>query len=114
MKILVETSGPFHLTDPSNGNEALFDRPCLMAVTGFISQRLAIGQLKVLLPEVPDEITDADWLKLWDKADTAEGAVKSLQDKIAGAAKAKAKAVADADAEAKAKPEAEAEAKAKG
>lgn len=79
MKILVETSGSFHLVDPGTGHEAPFDRPALMATSGFTGHRLQTGQLKMLMADIPDHITDAEWKVMWDKAKTVEAAFAALK-----------------------------------
>jgi hypothetical protein len=82
MNILVETTGQFGLLDSESWTSIPHDRPALVRATNFIASRAACGQLKILLQDVPEDIKDEHWVKLWDEAKTAEAAVKALENKI--------------------------------
>lgn len=79
MKILLKTTGSFMLVDPQTGDEMQHNRPSLVGQSNFVQSRTAIGQLKVLSNEVPDTLTDADFLKFWNDSDKDEAlAVQSF------------------------------------
>ena len=65
MKLLVETSGPFKIQDMQTGDVATHNRPSVVTSTPFIQQRVACGQLKVLVASVADSFTDAEWAELY-------------------------------------------------
>lgn len=62
MKYIVETMGDFQLLDPSvpGGQLLPAHRPAVLEKTGFIGQRISLGQVRILA-EVNDEATDAEF-----------------------------------------------------
>lgn len=68
MKVLVETTGNFMLIDSASKTQIHVHRPTLVPVTSFVELRLANGQLRVLLNNVPDSVTDSDWKEFLDES----------------------------------------------
>lgn len=66
-KALVETIGDHMYVDPINGQVIEADRPAVVEVTSFVSQKIADGQIKLLTPNLPEEATDEDFLKTHDE-----------------------------------------------
>lgn len=58
----------FGLMDASTGQDISAFRPTVVARTGFVTQRLGLGQLEILLNDLPDVATDADFVKYLDEA----------------------------------------------
>lgn len=74
IKFLVETTGPFNLYDFNNkGAEIHANRPTVVERTEFINQRGLAGQLRGILDNVPDYITDEDFGKFWAAAKQENG-----------------------------------------
>lgn len=66
-KILVETTGSFQLINGRTGDRIRFDRPTVVVSDGFTDGQLSHGTIKILIPELADEVTDEDWVE-WLKA----------------------------------------------
>lgn len=58
---IIETTGSFGLTDPNNLVEVHFDKPTCAPITGFISQRIALGQVRVLEGNLPEGANDTEF-----------------------------------------------------
>jgi hypothetical protein len=66
MKQLVKTTGPFSLILPSTGVTIQRRRPTVVpAGDHFVHARAAVGELKVLVSDLPDHATDAAWEATW-------------------------------------------------
>lgn len=66
--LLVETTGPFMLTDPLTKTEIQWNRPTVVRDSYFIHARASIGQISVLLNDVPDHITDDDFVGFYTES----------------------------------------------
>lgn len=66
-KAIVETVGDHMYIDPTNGQVIEADRPVVVEMTSFVSQKIADGQIKLLTPNLPKEATDEDFLKTHDE-----------------------------------------------
>jgi len=60
VKVLAETTGDFMITNHPDAIES--HRPSVVTRDSFIDSRISLGQVKVLA-EVPEHLTDADWVK---------------------------------------------------
>lgn len=84
-KLLVETTGDFGLVDPNNAAVINWNRPTVVQDTPFVQQRAAAGQIKVLDNQIPDDVTDEQWVDYYNESfvdgkldlDLARAAVKS-------------------------------------
>lgn len=65
MKILVETTGPFFLIDPHNGQMLHAGRPSVVSRTAFVSHRAGLGQVRVLATDLVAAATDAEFEAYW-------------------------------------------------
>lgn len=76
-KMLVETSGAFELTDLYAKSRQIIDavRPSVVEATPFVQGRLALGQLKLLAPELKPEATDEEFQKYWDETASVEDGI---------------------------------------
>lgn len=63
MKTLVKPTKPFMLMLEGGNMEPL--RPSLVVQSAFMQSKIAAGEVEVLMSEVPDEVTDADFLKTY-------------------------------------------------
>lgn len=83
MKMLVETSGSFMLQDMQSGEVVSNSRPSVVSNSSFFASRIVIKHLNLLVPDVPDSITDDEWVTLLK---TAKGdkkkAIASLRELI--------------------------------
>lgn len=61
-KAIVETVGDHMYIDPTNGQLIEENRPTVVEMTSFVSQKIADGQIKLLTPNLPKEANDADFL----------------------------------------------------
>lgn len=68
MKLLVSTTGPFMLIDAQTSDELQHNRPSVVRISNFIQMRSGLGQIKMHCNEVPDELTDKDFLKFWEES----------------------------------------------
>lgn len=66
-KAIVETVGDHMYIDPTNGQVIEADRPVVVEMTSFVSQKIADGLIKLLTPNLPKEATDEDFLKTHDE-----------------------------------------------
>jgi hypothetical protein len=62
MKLLVETTGAFMLTDLASGQEVPSHRPAVVGHSNFFQHRVSLQQLRVL-GELTDDATDAEFAK---------------------------------------------------
>lgn len=69
MKTIVETTSNIMLSDPISGELIPYNRPALVRWTSFLDTRTGLGQVKVLAGNIPDHLTDEDWLTLWNDSD---------------------------------------------
>lgn len=118
MKLLVKTTGSFMFVDPNNGAEVSPTRASVVSNTGFIQERVARGELKVLCNTLRDESTDKEFQHFYDESSgDTQLAIDSFiaaygQEPEVDVEREKAKEeLAKAAAEAKAKAEAEEAAK---
>lgn len=58
MKHLVETSGEFMLVDPYSRTTIDSNRPTIVPVTVFIKERVATGEITLLVQDLPEEADD--------------------------------------------------------
>lgn len=69
MKVLLETTGKFSLTDPSARNVVIrSSRPTVVEKTTFVHQRAILGQLRHL-GDVNDDATDAEFKNYLTESD---------------------------------------------
>ena len=61
MKLVVRPSGEFSLIDPISRADIKKGRISVVSQTGFVSQRVSLGQLE-MLGQLPDEAVEADFL----------------------------------------------------
>lgn len=84
MKRLVETTGKFTLVDmmsQAGPQHIERDRPSVVETTPFINMRISIGQL-ILVAELPDKATDAEFSSYWQNSQTREQAVESYKEAL--------------------------------
>lgn len=62
-KAIVETVGDHMYIDPTNGQVIEHDRPTVVTLTPFVSQKIADGEIKLLTPNLPKQASDEDFLK---------------------------------------------------
>jgi hypothetical protein len=68
VKLLAETTGAFGLMDLSTGHTLNANRPSVIARSGFIDSRIALGQI-VKVADVPAEATDDEFEAFWRDSD---------------------------------------------
>lgn len=79
MKALVQTTGQFELHDVDAKQTVAYDRPCVVDVTAFISQRSALGQIRTLRGDLPASATDTEFEKFFNESEgDTELAVQSF------------------------------------
>lgn len=61
MKHLVETSGDFMLYDIGTKSYIPHNRPAVIEVTPFISERIGKGELNIIAHNIPEEAKDSDY-----------------------------------------------------
>lgn len=67
MKMLVETTGPFMLVDPTTNIKINAFRPSVVKMSSFFQARVAMKQVNVVISALVDEATDEDFVKVWQK-----------------------------------------------
>ena len=68
MKYLVETTGQFILHDAAHGQVIEGHRPSVVTMTDWLNARLGHGQLRIVLPDLPDTATDEEFVGYWKEA----------------------------------------------
>lgn len=63
--IVVETTGPFMLTDVGSKQEVEHDRPTIVARTAFIVNMLSAKKLALIDGEPPEDMTQEDVNEEW-------------------------------------------------
>lgn len=63
-KALVETTGNFLLYEPFTGDVVYAERPGVVEVTNFFTARLALGQLRLLIADLPEGVSDKDFVEV--------------------------------------------------
>jgi hypothetical protein len=81
VKILAETTGDFMLADMSTGHDIQAHRPSVVARSGFIDSRIALGQV-TKVADVPDEATDEEFLAFWIDSGDRDLAIASFLSKF--------------------------------
>lgn len=62
MKHIVQATQPIVLMDPNNG-QIVEQKPSLITHTQFIAVRIGLGEIKILVADVPDEATNEEFQK---------------------------------------------------
>lgn len=62
MKHIVQATKPIALMDPNNGQE-IEQKPSLIVHTQFVAVRVGLGEVKILVADVPEEATNAEFQK---------------------------------------------------
>lgn len=79
MKHLVETSGQFMLVDPYTRTTIRHDRPTVARVSEFLVERVARGDIKIIVQELPEQANDAELYEFIAEAgDVATGVAAYL------------------------------------
>lgn len=68
-KLLCETTGEFELVDYGQNAIIVSDRPTVLNQSTFVSQRAAVGQIRILESQLSDEATDAEFEKYFNDSD---------------------------------------------
>jgi hypothetical protein len=77
-KLLVETSGEFMLIDTAGNQEIPSNRPAVIRSTPFSNRFAGTGQLVIIVSDLPDEATDAEFAQYWEEAGDRELAIQSF------------------------------------
>ena len=79
MKMLVETSGKFMLSDMTvaPAQEIVSRRPSVVQNSHFVQQRVSLGQVQIL-GELNDDATDEEFQAYWKESETAKQAVAAF------------------------------------
>lgn len=71
-KALVKTTGDFLIMDPYTGEQVKWNRPTVVTWSGHLEGKLAGGDLKVLLGNLPMDASDEDFVKFLADSDGKE------------------------------------------
>jgi len=63
--MIVETTGPWSLLQPNHAGPIHRLRPTVVDNTQFVQHQTAIGQIRILATDLPDEATDKEFVAFW-------------------------------------------------
>lgn len=81
MKFLIETTGDFMLYDVLNMQCVESDRPSVVADGPFLQAQMGLKNVRILIPDLPDEATDAEWVDWLKASEAVDLAVASYREK---------------------------------
>lgn len=66
MKALVKTLGDYMIMDiTTRNNIAEAERPSVVEMTAFMHHRSAVNQIQVIEKDLPEDVTDKNFLEFW-------------------------------------------------